>query len=33
MSMCIQVEKKKIYLNHFPYLCFESGYHNLPDAA
>ena len=28
MSMCIQVGKKKIYLNHFPYLCFEGGYHN-----
>ncbi|MDE6575622.1 MAG: metallophosphoesterase [Muribaculaceae bacterium] len=28
MSMCIQIGKKKIYLNHFPYLCFEGGYHN-----
>ena len=28
MSMCIQVGKEKIYLNHFPYLCFEGGYHN-----
>lgn len=23
MSMCIQVGKKKIYLNHFPYLCWR----------
>ena len=28
MSMCIQIGKKKIYLNHFLYLCFEGGYHN-----
>ncbi len=28
MSMFIQVGKKKTYLNHFPYLCFEGGYHN-----
>lgn len=28
MSMCIQVGKKNIYLNHFPYLCLEGGYHN-----
>lgn len=28
MSMCIQVGKKKIYLNHFPYLCFDGGYDN-----
>ena len=27
MSMCIQVGKKKIYLNHFPYLCFDGGSH------
>ena len=26
--MCIHIGKKKIYLNHFPYLCFEGGYHN-----
>lgn len=28
MSMCIQVDKKIIYLNHFPYLCFDGGYNN-----
>lgn len=28
ISMCIHAGKKKIYLNHFPYLCFEGGYHN-----
>ncbi len=28
MSMCIQIRKKKIYLNHFPYLCFEGGYNH-----
>ncbi|MDE6096438.1 MAG: metallophosphoesterase [Muribaculaceae bacterium] len=28
MSMCIQIEKNKIYLNLFPYLCYEGGYYN-----
>lgn len=28
MLMCIQIGKKKIYLNHFPYLCFDGGYNN-----
>lgn len=26
MSMYIEVGKIKIYLNHFPYLCFDGGY-------
>ncbi len=28
MSMCIQIGKKKIYLSHFPYLCFDGGYNH-----
>jgi calcineurin-like phosphoesterase family protein len=28
MSMCIQIGKKRIYLSHYPYLCFEGGYKN-----
>lgn len=28
MAMCIQIGKKKIYLSHYPYLCFEGGYKN-----
>lgn len=26
MEMCIEVGKQKIYLNHYPFLCFEGGY-------
>lgn len=26
MSMRIEIGKKKIYLSHYPYLCFEGGY-------
>lgn len=28
MSMRIEIGKKKIYLSHYPYLCFEGGYKN-----
>ena len=26
MQMWIEVEKQKIYLNHYPFLCFDGGY-------
>jgi len=26
MQMCIEVNKQKIYLNHYPFLCFGGGY-------
>lgn len=26
MGMCIEVDKQKIYLNHYPFLCFDGGY-------
>ena len=26
MAMRIEIGKKKIYLSHYPYLCFEGGY-------
>jgi calcineurin-like phosphoesterase family protein len=26
MGMCIEVGKQKIYLNHYPFLCFDGGY-------
>lgn len=29
MGMCIEVEKQKIYLNHYPFLCFDGGYSNV----
>ena len=28
MAMCIQIGKNRIHLSHYPYLCFEGGYHN-----
>ena len=33
MQMHIEVGKQKIYLNHYPFLCFDGGYKTGIDAA
>ena len=29
MQMHIEIDKQRIYLSHFPFLCFEGGYKNI----
>ena len=32
-QMCIKIDGKKIYLNHFPFLCYASTYYRYEDAV
>ena len=32
-QMCIKIDGKKIYLNHFPFLCYAGTYYRLEDAV